>query len=520
LVQVFLSARPALLAGRAVRWLVAQTPAAGTLAAPGPGVDQGEIRRTVLRIAWPSILENLLQSVLGFVTVILVGQLGATEVAAAGASQQVQMLFISAFFALSMGATVIVAHAFGAGQHDGIGVAAKQSTMATILLSVVISIVVFVFARPMLVIMGADGDVVDKGARFQQISAVGFIFMAVMFVLGGALRGVGDTRTPMLVTLGINVVNVVLAVPLIFGGAGLPRLELDGAAIAQNVSRFIGCVVLGWLLYRGHHGVSIAGRDGWLPNGTFLRRLSDIAIPSMGESLLRSGGQFLFVIVVFQLGTAIAASHQIAQNAVFLSMFPGFGFSMAATALVGQSLGARNPERARAAAQTATRACIVWMSVMGVFFFIFAEPIMRLSASGEDKQQIIDAGVAALRVIAFAQPFQAIGFVLAGALRGAGDTRWPMVSTGLSMWLFRIPLAYAFAITFDLGLAGVYLAMGADNAILMALNVWRWRQGSWATRRLDTGLDRKPGAVPAAVPAANSAPVADPEVESAVVAGD
>jgi MATE family multidrug resistance protein len=438
----------------------------------------------VLRIAWPSIVENLLQSVLGLITILMVARLGASQVAAVGASQQIQILFISAFFALSMGATVIVAHAFGAGQHDSINVAAKQTAVASLVLSIVIAVIVFALAHPMLALMGAEPDVIEQGARFQRISAIGYIFMAMMFTLGGALRGVGDTRTPMLVTAGINVLNVLVAVPLIFGPGPFPRLELDGAAHAQNISRLAGALVLAWLLYRGHRGVSIAGRVGWRLDVSFLKRLADISIPAMAESLLRSGGQILFVVIVFMLGTAVAASHQIAQNAVFLSMFPGFGFSMAATALVGQSLGAGNPARARAATMTATRACVVWMSLMGVIFFVFAEPIMRLSATGEHRQEIIDAGVTALRVIAFAQPIQAIGFVLAGALRGAGDTRYPMFSTGISMWVFRLPLAYLFAIPFGLGLGGVYLAMATDNLILMALNIWRWRQGKWKTSRL------------------------------------
>ena len=484
-----------------------------TSASSTTAIDRGEIRRSVLKIAWPSILENLLQSILGLITVIMVSRLGATEVAAVGASQQVQILFISAFFALSMGATVIVAHAFGAGRNSSINVAAKQSAVATLILSIIIAIVVFAFAHPMLAIMGAETDVIDAGTRFQQVSAIGYIFMALMFVLGGALRGVGDTRTPMLVTAGINVLNVAVALPLIFGLGGAPRLELDGAAIAQNVSRFVGAAVLGVLLWRGHRGVSISGRNGWKLDIPFLKRLADISIPAMGESLLRSGGQILFVVIVFRLGTEVAAAHNIAQNAVFLSMFPGFGFSMAATAMVGQSLGARNPDRAKASALTATRACVVWMSVMGVLFFVFAEPIMKLSATGENKQEIIDAGVAALRVIAFAQPIQAVGFVLAGALRGAGDTRFPMVSTGISMWIFRIPLAYGLAITAGLGLGGVYLAMGIDNLILMVLNLWRYRQGKWLTSRLD-------------VPAASDAPPAtvkklgDEKVDAEAIVAD
>ncbi len=460
-------------------------------------VDQREVRRDVLRIAWPSILENLLQSVLGVITIFMVSQLGSSEVAAVGASQQLQMLFISSFFALSMGATVIVAHAYGARQHDSIGMAAKQATVATIVLSSIIAIIVFAFAEPMLRWMGADSDVIEQGTRFQQISAIGYVFMALMFVLGGAMRGVGDTRTPMLVTLGINVINVAVAWPLIFGTLGMPELGLDGAAIAQNVSRFVGFAVLAVILLRGKNGVSIAGRDDWRPDFTFLKRLADISIPAMGESLLRGGGQILFVVVVFMLGTAVVAGHNIAQQAVFLSMFPGFGFAMAATALTGQSLGAGNPARARAATLTATRACVVWMSLMGVAFFVFATPIMEFSAPDEaDRQQIIDAGVSALRVIAFAQPFQAIGFVLAGTLRGGGDTRFPMFSTGISMWVFRIPLAYVCAITLDLGLAGVYLAMATDNAILMMLNIWRYRQGKWTKSRLNMRHDIEETTIP------------------------
>lgn len=466
----------------------------------------------MLRIAWPSIVENLLQSVLSLVTILMVGRLGAAQVAAVGASLQIQMLFISGFFALSMGATVIVAHAYGAGKHDSINTAAKQTAIASFILSILIAIVVYVFAHPMLALMGAEPDVIEQGTRFQQVSALGYVFMAMMFTLGGALRGVGDTRTPMLVTAWINVLNVIVAVPLIFGAGIVPRMELDGAAMAQNISRFAGFAAMAWLLYRGRRGVSIAGRSGWTPDIAFLKRLSDISIPAMAESLLRSTGQILFVVIVFMLGTAVAAGHQIAQQAVFLSMFPGFGFSMAATALVGQALGAGNPARARAATMTATRACMVWMSAMGVIFFVFAQPIMALSASGEQRQEIIDAGVAALRVIAFAQPIQAVGFVLAGALRGAGDTRFPMISTGIAMWIFRLPLAYLFAITFGLGLAGVYIAMAGDNLILMMLNIWRWRQGKWKTSRLDTTPSSRS-------PATASTATAHPEPDGVVADG-
>lgn len=471
---------------------------------PAGEIDQSEIRRSVLSLAWPSILENLLQSGLGLVTIFMVAQLGSTAVAGVGASMQLQILFISAFFALSMGTTVITAHAFGAGRIDTAGMIAKQSVGAGLALSLTFSVIVAVFATQMMELMGADADVVADGGRFLRLSAISYVFMAVMFILGGVLRGIGDTRTPMLVTAGINVLNVAVSYPLIFGTGFLPRLEIDGAAIGMVLSRLAGCLIMVGLLYRGWRGVSISGMADWRPDVTHLRQLANIGLPSMAESMLRSGGQLLFVVIVFMLGTAVAASFQIAQNVVFLSMFPGFGFAMAATALVGQSLGGQNVARAKAVSATATRACMVWMTTMGVIFFVFAEPIMSVGASGADRQEIIDAGVGALQVIAFAQPIQAIGFVLAGSLRGAGDTRWPMVSTAVSMWIFRLPLAYFFAITLDLGLAGVFLAMAFDNLILSAMNYWRYRKGEWVNRKLY-------------VPQPAAPAVGDPEPEAVVV---
>jgi putative MATE family efflux protein len=303
-------------------------------------------------------------------------------------------------------------------------------------------------------------------------------------VLSGALRGVGDTRTSMIVTAFMNVINIALVYTLVFGFLFIPNLGVTGAALAMVFSRAFGAAVMWVILWRGRRGLTIAGRDGWRPDVERLKRLADIGLPSMGESVLRSGGQIVFVIVVFMLGTAVTAGNQVAQNAMFLSMFPGFGFSMAATSLVGQSLGARNPERARKVGMTATRWCLAWMSAMGVIFFVFAEQIMQFGASGDDKQAIIAAGVDALRLIAIIQPPLAIGFVMAGILRGAGDTRFPMYSTSVTMWLLRVPLAYLFGVVLDWGLQGIYVAMLLDTVVLMVMNLWRYRQGAWMTSKL------------------------------------
>ena len=394
------------------------------------------------------------------------------------------MLFISAFFALSMGATVIVAHAFGARQHDRSGgrQAVDDRDVRHVL---VIAVVVFVLATPMLRLMGADSDVVAQGARFQQISAIGYVFMALMFSLGGVLRGVGDTRTPMLVTAGINVINVAVAWPLIFGLARCRGLELDGAAIGPEISRFVGCVVMVWILVRGRAASSIAGRDGWRSTGRFMRRLADICIPAMGESLLRSGGQILFVVIVFMLGTAVVAGHNIAQQAVFLSMFPGFGFSMAATALVGQSLGAGEPGTRPgrdddgdprlhrldvADGRLLLRRRRTDHARLGPAGEPRADHRRRRRGPAGDRLRPAVAGdrLRAGRCACAARATRAGRCSRPASRCGSSASRWPISSPSRSTSAWPAS-TWRWA---------------TDNGILMALNIWRWRQGKWQTSRL------------------------------------
>ena len=439
------------------------------------------IRALVARLAWPSIVENMLQSVFNILVIMMVARLGPAAIAGVGASNQVLMVAMACFFALSMGTTVLVAHATGARNRDAASLAAKQSLALGFIIGAIIAVLGVVFAPNLIAAIGAEPEVVAAGSPFLRLLAAGSVFMVTSFVAGGALRGSGDARTPMLVTFGVLALNLVLAYPLIFGGGGLPPLGVAGAGLAAVLARAAGCMVLLGLLLRPGRGVSIAGWRGWRPASAPLRRLVDIGLPSMFESLFRAGGMLLMTVIVFRLGTAAAAAQQIVQQAVFLSMMPGFGFAMAATTLVGQSLGAGKPRRARQASWFATRSCLVWMGGMGLAFFIGGPWFMR-AFTGDPV--IIGYGVAGLMVVALAQPGQAIGIVLAGSLRGAGDTRYPMVVTGLGMWLVRLPLAYLCGIILGWGLPGVYLGWVVDSFTLAALNYLRYRAGEWQLRRV------------------------------------
>jgi putative MATE family efflux protein len=439
------------------------------------------IRGLVVKLAWPSILENMLQSIFNIILIGMVAQLGSAAIAGVGASNSLIQVAMSCFFALSMGTTVLVAHATGAQNREAASRAAKQSLVLGLIIGAIISALGVVFAPEAIASLGADADVIDEGASYLRAFSFGGVFIVTTFIAGGVLRGSGDARTPMLVTLGSLGASLAIGYPLIFGLFGLPRLGAFGAGLATTGARGLGCLFLIALLLRPKSSISLASWGGWRPALEPFKRLLNIGLPSMFESLFRAGGMLFFSVIVFKLGTEVAASQQVAQQVAFFSMMPGFGFSMAAMTLVGQALGANNPGRASRASWFATRSCFAWMGTMGLIFFFFGHWIMGLFTGDP---VIISNGAIALKVVALAQPGQAFGMVLAGSLRGSGDTAYPMFATGAAMWLVRLPLAWFFGITLGLGLGGVYLGWVVDTIVLAGLNWARYRTGRWQQRKV------------------------------------
>jgi putative MATE family efflux protein len=300
--------------------------------------------------------------------------------------------------------------------------------------------------------------------------------MVIQMVCGGALRGSGDTRTPMIVTGLVNAVNILVAYTLIFGHFGFPALGVLGSAWGASAARAIGAFVLLAILFRGGRKVQIGGRAGWRPDGGLMRRIIKIGLPSMAEQSFMSGGMLLYSIIVIGMGTTVYAAQRITMNALSISFMPGMGFAMAATTMTGQALGAERPDLARRASIIAVQMAGLWMCTMGVGLILFGHQIMRLFTSDP---QIDAIGAAALTIIAFSQPLQAVGQVLAGSLRGAGDTRFPMLVTGISIWLVRLPLGWLIGVPLGGGLSGVYVSNVLDAGVRATANYLRYRAGRW-----------------------------------------
>ena len=440
-----------------------------------------DIAQTVNKMAWPVVVENLLQTLLGVVDLILVGALGAAALAGVGTALQLLWVIQSGFAAITTGATVLVSHAIGAQQPDEANHTLKQSLLVGATISLIVGVVGSLFAQPLMQLIGGEPDVVAAGVVFFSISAVTSFFLLTMFIAGAAMRGAGDSKTPMQVTLVTNVLNAVLAWALIFGHLGFPALGVAGSAWGTGIARGVGAMIMVGLLLRGHGPLKLEVSGRWLPDLGLLKRIMNIGVPSSIEMMMMSGGMLIYGIFAIRLGTDIYAAQRITLNIISFSFMPGLGYAIAATALTGQALGAKDPERAKQITNYASFSAMMFMSLISLVLAAFGPWIMRVYTS---EPQLIAIGADALKVLAFSQPFFGLGQVLTGSLRGTGDTRFAMMATAASIWLIRLPLAWLFGPVMHLSLAMIYLSNVIDSVARLAL-VWRrWKEGKWETMKV------------------------------------
>ncbi len=339
-------------------------------------------------------------------------------------------------------------------------------------MSIPLAIGGLLFTVPIVGLFGLEPAVAQVTVDYLHVTMGTVVVLVALFIGGGVLRGAGDSRTPMVVTAIANVINVGLAYGMIYGHFGLPAMGAVGSAWATFIARALALVLLVGVLWRGRNGVSIGGRGGWLPDVGVARDVLRIGVPAALEQILVSSAFFALTILVAHLGTATLAAQRISMNALSLSFLPGIGFGIAATALVGQSVGARRIHEGAAATRVATNWALIWMSVMGLALILFAEPIMRLFS---DEAAVITAGVVGLQVVALAQPFWAVMFVQSGGLRGTGNTRWPLVVGGGGIWLSVI-VSYVLLETVGGGLISVWAGFLIVAPFIAALHWWRFRR--------------------------------------------
>ena len=438
--------------------------------------DARDVRRNVLVLAWPVMAEIALQTLVQIVDMAMVGRLGPVAVAAVGMSMQPLFVLFSLVNGLSVGATALVARFSGAEKRDMADLATGQAAWVSALMGGAIWALTTFLAGDIVGLMGPEPEVRELGARYLIYVAPGIAAMIVSFVLSAALRGAGDTVTPMRINVAINAVNVFGNYVLIFGKFGLPALGLVGAAISTSLARTLGAAVLLHVLLAGRSTLRMSPSSLLSIRTDLLLRMFRVGAPAAMERLAMSVGQFFYVRAVSGLGTVVFAAHTLAINAEALSYMPGLGFATAATTLVGQGLGAGRPDLARRSALESCKLGSYVMGFMAVVFLVAPELLMRIYTTDE---AVIHYGGAALRVAASAQIPMALSFILAGALRGAGDTSFVFWATVAGMFAVRLPLAYVMVSLLKLGLVGAWIAMAADWFARVLLISLRFRAGRW-----------------------------------------
>jgi putative MATE family efflux protein len=324
--------------------------------------------------------------------------------------------------------------------------------------------------------MGAQDDAIGYAVTYMRIICLGLLPQTIGMCVTAVLRGAGDTKTPMRFNIIANCFNVAGNFLLINGYFGFPKWGVYGAGFATSVSRVIGCGLALWVIFNGKSLLHISLRDKFVPRFDLIQRIVKVGLPAMLEQLVMRFGNIAFTKVVSGLGTLTYAAHQIAMNIVSLSFTPGQGFSMAATSLVGRSLGDKRPDDADMYGWETRRVGMYVAGVMAVIFFVFGNFVAALYTKDPT---VIHQSATALKIIALVQVFQSTQFILAGALRGAGDTRWPLISTFIGVAGVRVILALVFVNVLHLGLIGAWMAMAIDQTTRSVVIFFRYRSKRW-----------------------------------------
>jgi len=427
----------------------------------------------IWQLAWPAIVGNLLFSVIGVISIKIVGELGASAVAAVTTGQRLFFALQAVLMAVSAGTTALVARAWGAREFDEAAKVTSASLWIANIVAAGLMLPCLFFSHPIASVFGLDEETTAQAAVYIRYLSFFNVAFAVNMVIGASLRAAGDTRTPLWIGAITNVVNVGLLYWLVFGGFGIPALGVPGAAIASGLSFTFGAAIFLYLWYAGRLMVGSGGRGS--VSEKRVRQLVHIGYPAGVEQFVFQGGFVAFLWLIGYYGTAAFAGYGIGVQILSLSFVVGFGFSIAGATLVGQHLGARDADGATRQGWRATFLAIGSMIVLSIAIVSYPEQIARFLI---DDDEVVRLTVSFIYIMAVAQPLMAIEFTIGGCLRGAGDTRFPLVTTMIGLVGVRVGLAAMFT-WLGFSVVWIYGALIGDYIVKASMLIWRFRSGRW-----------------------------------------
>jgi putative MATE family efflux protein len=436
---------------------------------------RGPLGRALGLLAIPMMLEMSMEAIFAVVDIAFVSRLGTDAVAAVGITEALITVLYAIAIGLGMGVTAMVSRRIGARKPDEAARVTGQAIWFCALLSIVVGIPGVMFAEDMLRMMGASEGVIEQGAGFTAVLLGGSSSILYLFLLNAAFRGAGDAAVALRSLWLANGINIVLDPCLIFGLGPFPEMGVTGAAVATTIGRGIGVVYQLYYLFGGRGRLEFHLRHMLLELG-LMRRMILISIGGIGQFLIATASWIVIMRIVAFYGSAAIAAYTIALRIIEFVFLPAWGLGNAAATLVGQNLGAGQPDRAEASAWRAAKYNTIFMSGLGLMSLIAAPWIAGLFSSDPD---VLRYGANCIRILGIGYPMYAVGMIMIQALNGAGDTATPSTLNLLAFWLVQIPLAWLLAEPLTLGPNGVFCAIVVSESLLTVLSVIVFRRGSW-----------------------------------------
>jgi len=440
---------------------------------------QGSIRAAIVLLAIPMILELVLESVFAVVDMYFVSHIdqGAKQaMATVGLTESVISIVYTIGIGVSIAATAVVARRIGEKDNEGAAHAGAQSILIGIFISVVLSIAGVIFAPAVLKLMGAAPDVIAEGTPFARIMFGSSLVIIMLFLINGIYRGAGDATMAMRSLWIASGINIILCPLLIYGYGPFPELGLKGAAIATVIGRSTGVIYQCYHLFGGKRIIHLV-RHHFKWDAPVIKTLVEVAWPATSQFFIQSGSWIILSYLVSKTGsTDASAGYQVAIRNVVFFILPAWGLSNAAATLVGQNLGAKQPDRASKSVLLTTKYNAIFMGIVMLLFLFLASPIMSIFTK---EAEVHRYGVSALQIIGAGYIFYGIGMVMIQALNGAGDSKTPTIINLVGFWFFQIPLAWVLAKGFDMGPVGAFIAIPVAESFL-ALAAWYYfKLGKW-----------------------------------------
>jgi len=436
---------------------------------------KGSLHRAIFMLSIPMILEMLMESIFAIVDIFYVSQVSVNAVATIGLTESVITLVYAVAIGLSMAATAVVARRVGEDDIKGASEAAVQVVFLGVAVAIFISVLGILYPKEILELMGAEPDLIAEGYGYTQVLLGGNVTIILLFLINAIFRGAGNASVAMWTLILSNGLNIILDPIFIFGLGPIPAYGVEGAAIATTIGRGTAVVFQLGVLFYGYSKIKIAVKD-LVFRAAVMWNLIKVSVGGIGQFLIGTSSWVFLMRIMSEFGSEVLAGYTIAIRVMMFTLMPAWGMSNAAATLVGQNLGAKQPDRAEKSVWITGRYSAYFMGFVSIIYLVFAPQIILLFTS---EPEVIKYGSLCLRVIAAGYVFYGYGMVIINSFNGAGDTKTPTYINFICFWLCQLPFAYFMAITLGFGPFGVFAAITLAEVLIAVIGIIWFKKGNW-----------------------------------------